>query len=143
MTNPFLTGLDVGAATGCALCAGLGIFLWARLRRAGGLELGLAHVVADSARRQSFIWTVGVSFGAFVAAGIFDSLSALVPAWEPVAAFAVAILLLIGGLGLLVLIASVLRPSTLTLAEEWNLAESAARASARAPDTEQPPSVKP
>jgi len=136
MGNPFLTGLEIGAATGCALSAALGIILWARLRRAGGLELGLAHVVASADRRRAFIWTVGVSFGAFVAAGMFESVSDLFPMWHAVSDFMVAVLLLAGGLGLLVLIAGVLRPSALTLREEWNLAESAARASARTPPPE-------
>ncbi len=138
MSNPILVGLEVGAAAGCALSAGLGAYLWARLRSAGGLELGLAHVVANSDRQRAFILTVGVSFGAFVAAGIFETLSDLIPMWTMITDFLVAILLLAGGLGLLVLIASLLRPTTLTLTEEWNLAESAARASAHTPSSEKP-----
>jgi hypothetical protein len=136
MPNPILTGLEIGAASGCALSTGLGIYLLARLRSAGGLELGLAHVVANSERRRTFILTVGVSFGAFVAAGLVDTLSDLIPSWDTIADFIVAIFLLAGGLGLLVLIAGALRPDALTLAEEWNLAESAARTSANTPDSD-------
>ena len=137
MANPIVMGLELGVAIGFVLSVALGIYLWARLRLAGGLELALAHVVANPARRRFFVATVGISFGAFVAAGLVESTSYLV-GFDTVADFVVAVLLLAGGLGLLVLTAGALRPGVLSLNEEWALAESAARASARSPPPKGP-----
>lgn len=135
VTAVSLVTLELGVTVGFVLTVILGLTLWARLRRVGGLELALAHLVANPERRRFFVWTVGVSFGLFVAAGISETISDLA-GWGSIFDFVTATLLLAGGLCLLVLIASTLRPSVLTLAEEWNLAESAARASARAPPSD-------
>jgi hypothetical protein len=130
MWSTWLNALDLGILVGFVLSVALGLTLWVRLRRAGGLELALAHIVANPERRRGFVWTVGVSFGAFVAAGFTEALSQLANV-DLVADPLTAVLLLLGGIALLVLIGNTLRPSTLSLAEEWHLAESAARASAR------------
>lgn len=130
MAEPILVALEVGVLVGFVLSVALGLYLWGRLRRVGGLELALAHVVANPPRRRAFVWTVGISFGAFVSAGVVETLSDVF-SYDAAASLAIAVLLLAGGVGLLVLIASILRISPLSLSEEWNLAKTAARASAR------------
>ena len=132
MSALVLVALEVGVTFGYVLSVILGLYLWARLRRVGGLELSLAHLVANPALRRHFVWTVGLSFGLFVCAGLSEALSEIfrVGTLENIVT---ATLLLAGGVCLLVLIAGMLRPSVLTLAEEWYLAETAARASMEAP----------
>ena len=125
-----LVGVSLGVLAGFIASVGLGLYYWGRLLSVGGLELGLGHAVANPARRARFVWTVGLSFGVFVAAGVVDALSQILGSaavWELLS----SALLLAGGLGLLTLIASALRPTVLSLEEEWRLAESAARASSR------------
>jgi len=137
MTADLVTALELGVLGGFVLSIAMGLYLWGRLRTIGGLELGLAHLVANGRRRRRFVAMVGVSFGAFVAAGLVEALSALV-AFDTIADLLTPILLLAGGIGLLMIIAEALRPTSLSLEEEWRLAESAARASARA-TTQAPP----
>jgi len=129
MSIALLAG-ELAIIAGAMVMVGLTIALWARLRHLGGLELALAHVVADPRRRRAFLWTVGVSFGGFVWAGIAAALSDIF-SWGSAGAFGVALLFLLGSAGILLLITDALRASPLSLQEEWNLVEEAARASAR------------
>ena len=132
MTAMALVALDVGVTAGFALSACLGLYLWVRLRAVGNLELALAHLVANPRRRREFVWTVGISFGAFVAAGALEAVADAFGG-DSRADVGTALLLLTGGVALLVLIANSLRPTVLSLEEEWSLAETAARASSQAP----------
>jgi hypothetical protein len=118
-----LLELTMTVATITILASGLA--LWLRLRRRGGLELGLAHVVADPARRRTFIVALSASLASFLGAGLVEGWGNLVPAMDAVADLAGAALFTAGAAGILVLVANGLRPTPLSLQEEWRLREAA------------------
>jgi hypothetical protein len=109
-----------------------GVGLLVYLRRHGGFELGLTHVVADPHRRSVFLWALATSLTAFVSGGFAEGFETLTGASGLGPKLLNTALFGIGALGILLLMANALRPSTLstlTLEEQWTLKENLERSS--------------
>ena len=107
------------------LIFGVSVLLIVRVR--GGLDLALAHLVADPARRRIFLGGLFTSLAALFALGLAVSLEALFAVSFAVALGTEATLFVVGAIGILVLMADAVRLQPLSLQEKWNLQETAAR----------------
>lgn len=99
------------------------------LRRKGGFELGLAHVVADPRRRRIFLGGLSTSLAALFGVGFACSLEAILGTPLLVIEVSLAALFLAGATGMVVLMTNAFQTAPLTYAEEWSLKETAERVS--------------
>ena len=129
MTGDWTLVLELSTFVGTIVLLASGLFLWLDLRHRGGMDLALAHVVADPARRRGFIVALSTSLLGFLGFGVIQGLEDVFPGSTPTADLVGAILFAIGAIAIFYLIAKALSPSPLTLHEEWVLRESAERIS--------------
>jgi hypothetical protein len=111
-----------------------------RLRRFGGLENSLAHVVVDGRKRRVFYWCISTFSFAFVLAGLTFSMGRLsfIPGTTTDLLMVVAFTL--GAVALLVMMANGLDTSQLTLSEELELRDTLPPV-LRAVETADPPAA--
>jgi hypothetical protein len=105
-----------------------GVTLLRVFRHRGGMDLELAHLVADDRRRRTFFAGLFTSLVALFALGLLVSLELIVGAPSVVPQVTEMALFVAGSMGILILMANALRVRPLTLQEGWNLQETAARA---------------
>jgi len=110
--------VQVTTLAGSAAIIGSGLHLGARLRKVGGLELALAHVVANRVRRKVFLGAVSVTISAFLAFGVVAGIAGSGLLRDDVEDLLQALVFLVGACGFLLLVANGLRPSALSLQEE-------------------------
>jgi hypothetical protein len=106
-----------------------GVSLLFTLKQRGGPELALARLLADARRRTVFLLALCTSLAALFGLGLASSLEGLIGASALEMAIVTAALYSMGAAGIFVLMVDALRTSPLTLEEEWNLKETAARVS--------------
>jgi hypothetical protein len=104
-----------------------GVFLLFYLRRRGGPELALARLLADSRRRTIFLGALCASLAALFGIGMANSLGGWIGTSSATMGIVTATLFVAGAAGIFVLMVDALHTSPLTLEEEWNLKETAAR----------------
>jgi hypothetical protein len=107
-----------------------GVSLLFFLRGRGGPELALARLLADSRRRAVFLAALCASLAALFGIGLAGSIEGLVGTSAVEVSIVETALFLMGAAGIFVLMVDALRTSPLTLEQEWNLKETAARVSA-------------
>lgn len=107
------------------------------LRPRGGPEVAFARLLADPRRRTIFLGALCASLAALFAIGMSDTIESFLdtPAWE--AGAVQTGLFGAGSVGIFVLMLDALNTRPMTLEEEWNLRETAARVSSG------PPSISP
>jgi hypothetical protein len=106
-----------------------GVSLLFTLKRRGGPELALARLLADARRRTVFLVALCTSLAALFGIGLGSSLEMLIGTSAVNISLVTTILFVLGAVGIFVLMVDALRTSPLTLEEEWNLKETAARVS--------------
>jgi hypothetical protein len=106
-----------------------GVALLFLLKRRGGPELALARLLADSRRRTIFLTALCTSLAALFGIGFAEGLGGFVGASAVSMSVVSTVLFVLGAAGIFVLMIDALRTSPLTLEEEWNLKEVAARVS--------------
>lgn len=107
----------------------LGVATLFGLRRKGGFELGLAHVVADPRRRRVFLGGLSTSLVALFGVGFACSAEAILGLPLVVIEGTLAVLFLTGAVGMVTLMTNAFQRAPLTYQEEWNLKETAERVS--------------
>ncbi|HYB77283.1 MAG TPA: hypothetical protein VEE83_01205 [Thermoplasmata archaeon] len=104
-----------------------GVALIRVLRLRGGMDLALAHLVADRQRRRLFLAALSVCLAALFVLGLTVSIEMLLGVPTIVMETTSVVLFVIGAVGILVLMNDALRLQALTLQEKWNLEETAVR----------------
>lgn len=107
------------------LIFGLSILLFLRPR--GGPEVAFARLLADSRRRTIFLAALYTSLGALFAIGLAQSVESFLGTPASVAGDIRTSLFAAGAVGIFVLMRDALNTRPMTLEEEWNLKETAAR----------------
>lgn len=106
-----------------------GVALLVHLRRRGGLEMALAHMLADSRHRAVFLVGLCISLAALFGIGLSDGLEALVGTSAELTQDIEAVLFILGAGGMMVLMVNALRAPSPSLQEGWILEETAGRVS--------------
>jgi hypothetical protein len=120
---------------------GLTILIFLRPR--GGPEIAFARLLADSRRRTIFLAALCTSLAALFGIGLADTLAWIfgIPALE--ASVVRGALFAVGATGIFVLMRDALNTRPMTLAEEWNLKETAARVTIAPPAVSSPIVIPP
>lgn len=127
------------------LIFGLSILLFLRPR--GGPEVAFARLLADSRRRTIFLAALCTSLAALFAIGLSETVESFLGTPALDASVIRTALFATGAVGIFVLMRDALNTRPMTLEEEWNLKETAARVATGPPTIPSPikfaPSVFP
>jgi len=110
------------AAAVSVLASGFAVTL--RLRKRGGLENSLAHVVIDARKRKVFFWAISTFTAMFVLAGICFSVEAIGGVSDGVLDFVTSIAFAVGAVAVIAMMLNGLDTSDLSLQEELELRDS-------------------
>lgn len=133
--TPGLESDVVGYVT-LAIVAGLllfGLSILIFLRPRGGPEVAFARLLADSRRRTIFLAALCTSLAALFGIGLATILEWILDTPPLEASVVLTVLFGIGATGIFVLMLDALNTRPMTLAEEWNLKETAARVTSGPP----------
>lgn len=114
-----------------------GLFILFFLRPRGGPEVAFARLLADSRRRTIFLAALCTSLAALFGIGLAGAIEPFFGTSSAVASVVRTTLFGVGAVGIFVLMRDALNTRPMTLEEEWNLKETAARV------TTGPPSISP
>lgn len=104
-----------------------GLFILVFLRPRGGPEVAFARLLADSRRRTNFLAGLCTSLAALFGIGLAETIEWLLGTPPLDASIVLTVLFGVGAVGIIILMRDALNTRPMTLAEEWNLKETAAR----------------
>jgi hypothetical protein len=135
----------VGYAT-LAIVLGLllfGLFILVFLRPRGGPEVAFARLLADARRRTVFLAALCTSLAALFGIGLAETVESFLGTPALDASVVETALFGVGAIGIFVLMRDALNTRPMTLEQEWNLKETAARVASGPPAVPGPISFAP
>lgn len=127
-----MTGLESELVQSVTFAIVLGLLIFGSyilvfLRPRGGPELAFARLLADSRRRTTFLVALCTSLAALFGIGVAGALESLLGTPALDASIVQTALFAAGAVGIFALMRDALNTRPMTLEEEWNLKETAAR----------------
>lgn len=134
-------GSDLVGYVTLAIVIGLVVFglsILVFLRPRGGPEVAFARLLADSRRRTIFLAALCTSLAALFGIGLAGTIEWMLGTSAFDASVVQTVLFGVGAVGIFVLMRDALNTRPMTLEQEWNLQETAARVSSGPPASSSP-----